>query len=67
VIAPSNTVLRMETETTVETVDIPHPPHVHQPLVDLVVKALRGEGHCPSTGESAMRATQFMNEMTGRP
>lgn len=62
----SNTVLHVETETMVENFDIPHPPHVHQPLVELMVKDLRGEGTCPSTGETGMRSTQLMDEIVGR-
>jgi hypothetical protein len=62
----SNTVLHVETETMVENFDIPHPEHVHQPLVDLVVKDLRGEGTCPSTGETGIRATQIMDWITGK-
>ena len=60
----SNTVLHVETETMVENFNIPHPAHVHQPLVDLVVKDLRGEGNCPSTGETGLRATLLMDEIT---
>ena len=62
----SNTVLHVETETMVENFDIPHPEHVHQPLVDLVVKDLRGEGTCPSTGETGVRATEIMDQITGK-
>lgn len=62
----SNTVLHIETDTMVENFDIPHPDHVHQPLVELVVKDLRGKGTCPSTGESGMRSTLLMNKITGR-
>lgn len=62
----SNTVLHIETETMVENFDIPHPEHVHQPLVDLVVKELRGEGSCPSTGETGMRSSMLMDEIVGK-
>jgi predicted dehydrogenase len=62
----SNTVLHVETETMVENFDIPHPPHVHQPLVELLVEDLRGEGSCPSTGETGMRATMLMDEIVGK-
>jgi len=62
----SNTVLHIETETMVENFDIPHPNHVHQPLVDLVVKELRGEGICPSTGETGMRASMLMDKIVGK-
>ncbi len=62
----SNTVLHVETETMVENFNIPHPEHVHQPLVDLVVKDLRGEGTCPSTGETGLRASRLMDQITGK-
>lgn len=61
----SNQVLHIETETMVENFDIPNPAHVHQPLVDLVVKDLRGEGICPSTGETGMRSTMLMDTIVG--
>ena len=62
----SNTVLHIETETMVENFDIPHPEHVHQPLVDLVVRDLRGKGTCPSTGETGMRSTILMDRIVGK-
>ena len=62
----SNTVLHVETETKVENFDIPHPAHVHQPLVDLVVKELRGEGMCPSTGKTGKRASFLMDKIVGK-
>ena len=62
----SNTILHVETETMVEDFDIPHLPHVHQPLVDLVVKELRGEGTCPSTGETGMRSSLLMDKIIGK-
>lgn len=62
----SNTVLHIETETMVENFDIPHPSHVHQPLVDLVVKELRGEDTCPSTGETGMRSSMLMDIIVGK-
>jgi predicted dehydrogenase len=62
----SNTVLHVETETMVEDFDIPHPQHVHQPLVDLIVKDLKGEGKCPSTGKSGKRASSLMDQIVGK-
>lgn len=62
----SNQVLHVETETMVENFEIANPPHVHQPLVDLVVKDLRGEGSCPSTGETGLRSTLLMDKIVGR-
>lgn len=62
----SSTVLHIETENKTENFDIPHPEHVHQPLVDLVVKDMRGEGSCPSTGETGIRATLIMDKIVGK-
>jgi len=62
----SNQVLHVETETMVENFEIPHPAHVHQPLVELIVKDLRGEGTCPSTGETGMSASLLMDKIVGK-
>ncbi len=40
---------------------IPHPPHIQQPLIQSIVDELRGEGHCPSTGETGARTNQVMD------
>ena len=40
---------------------IDHPPHIQQPLIETVVAQLRGEGACPSTGESAARTTRAID------
>ena len=40
---------------------LPWPEHVQQPLIQTVVDALRGEGDCPSTGESAARTSAVMD------
>jgi predicted dehydrogenase len=39
---------------------LPWPQHVQQPLIQTVVDALRGQGKCPSTGESASRTSKIM-------
>jgi predicted dehydrogenase len=41
----------------------PNPPHVQQPLIQSVVDELLGRGTCPSTGESARRATAVMDQV----
>ncbi len=43
--------------------DRPHPAHVQQPLIETIVAQLQGRGHCPSTGESALRTTQVMDQV----
>jgi predicted dehydrogenase len=49
-----------------ETIDLPHPPHIQQPLIQSVVDELRGEDVCPSTGETAIRTTVLLNRITNR-
>lgn len=56
-----NVPLRLTTEKGTESVDIAHPPHVQQPLIQQVVDDLLGLGHCPSTGISARRTSQVMD------
>jgi predicted dehydrogenase len=41
------------------------PPHVQQPLIETVVAALLGQGECPSTGESALRANWVLEQIAG--
>jgi predicted dehydrogenase len=38
-----------------------NPPHVHQPLIQTIVDELAGVGRCPSTGESAARASWVLD------
>ena len=42
---------------------IDSPPHIQQPLIQLVVNALNGIGESPSTGESALRTSWVMDQM----
>lgn len=46
-----------------ESFAIAHPPHVQQPLIQTIVDDLRGEGLCPSTGETGARTTRVMDEL----
>jgi predicted dehydrogenase len=39
----------------------PNPPHVQQPLIQSVVDELLGRGTCPSSGDSARRASAAMD------
>ena len=57
-----NDAVRLETGAGVELLDRPNPPHVAQPLIQTVVDDLLGRGTCPSTGESARRTTQVMDQ-----
>ena len=49
----------------VEEFDLPDPPHVHQPLIETVLDHIRGTGTCPSTGTSAIRTTQVVEDILG--
>jgi 1,5-anhydro-D-fructose reductase (1,5-anhydro-D-mannitol-forming) len=44
-----------------ELIPVDQPAHVHQPLVQTIVDELEGRGHCPSTGESAERASEALD------
>jgi predicted dehydrogenase len=46
-------------ETT--ELEIAHPPHVAQPLIQTVVDDLLGRAACPSTGETARRTSAVMD------
>lgn len=41
--------------------DLPNPRHVQLPLQEAMMAQLRGEGACPSTGESAARTTRVID------
>jgi predicted dehydrogenase len=44
-----------------ETMGLPDPPHIQQPLIQTVVDDLLGRGTCPSTGVSAARTSAVMD------
>lgn len=53
----------LETPAGIQTFDIPHPPHIQQPLIQQVVDELLGSGRCASTGESGLRTTWVMEQI----
>jgi 1,5-anhydro-D-fructose reductase (1,5-anhydro-D-mannitol-forming) len=53
--------VRVETGAGVEHWDIPHPPHIAQPLIQECVYDLLGRRNSPSTGESARRTSVVMD------
>ena len=61
----SSNIISLEREKVMEQFEIDHPKHVHQPLIELVVKSILGQGNSPSTGESAMRTTEILDSITG--
>ncbi len=44
---------------------IPHPTHIQQPLINLIVKHISGTGISPSTGSSGIRATIMIDKILG--
>ena len=55
--------LRLETARGVESLDLPTPLHIAQPLIQTVVDDLLGRGTCPSTGDSARRTSVIMDRI----
>ena len=58
--------IRMETGEGVKPFRINNPPHIQQPLIQLVVNSLLGRGECPSTGRTAARTNWVMDHMLGK-
>src|SRR5258708_6928833 len=55
--------LRLETSSGIQIIECSHPAHVQQPLIQTVVDDLLGRGACPSTGDSALRTSQVMDQV----
>jgi predicted dehydrogenase len=47
----------------VEFIDVGDPDTAHQPLVQTIVDEWNGSGHCPSTGESALRTATVLDTL----
>lgn len=58
--------IKVETEEGAVDYTIPFPEHVQQPLIELIVSELRGEGKSPSTGETGARANAIIDQITAR-
>lgn len=43
--------------------DFERPKHIQQALIETIVQELRGEGYCPSTGETALRTTAVVDKV----
>jgi predicted dehydrogenase len=56
--------IKLERADNSEEYDIPYPEHVQQPLIDLIVKELRGKGKSPATGISGARASWLLDLIT---
>jgi predicted dehydrogenase len=60
--------IRLESpDGEVEQFDLRNPPHIQQPLIQSIVDELLGRGDkCPSTGETAARASRVMDDVLER-
>lgn len=58
------TPIKVETAEGLKEYKASYPEHVQQPLLETIVKELRGEGKCPSTGETGARANLIMDYIT---
>ena len=61
---PSPVTLRVGDEETI--VDLPDPPHVHQPMVERVIAHLLDGGPNPCDPATARRSTEVLNAIYGR-
>ena len=57
--------IRVETAEGIVEYPIPYPENVQQPFIESIVRELRGEGKCPSSGVSGARANALMDQITG--
>jgi predicted dehydrogenase len=55
--------LRLVTPSSEEVFAMPNPDPIQGPLIQTVVDTLRGEGSCPSTGETAARTSRVMDQV----
>jgi 1,5-anhydro-D-fructose reductase (1,5-anhydro-D-mannitol-forming) len=54
----------LETDDGLESIDLPSPDHVQQPLIQTIVdELLTGQPSCPSTAESAARTTRVIDTL----
>lgn len=58
--------IQLTSENGREIINCDWPDHVHQPLLQTVIEELRGEGKCPSTGQSGARTNRVMDKVLGR-
>jgi len=59
-----NFVITVETAAGTEILTMPFPTHVQQPLIELLVNDLRGQGYCPSTGSTGARTSRVLDWIT---
>ncbi len=61
-----NEPVRLESDTDTISLEIAHPDHIQQPLVQTIVDQLRGKGACPSTGKTGAKTNRVMDWVLGK-
>ncbi len=56
--------IHVETSEGIEVFHVPYPQHVQKPLIESIVRELRGEGKSPSSGDTGARANLIMDRIT---
>lgn len=59
-----SSLIHVSTADGTTTYDVPYPQHVQQPLLETIVRQLRGEGECPSTGDTGARSNLILDWIT---
>lgn len=62
-----SSLITVETAGGIAEYEVPYPPHVQQPLLETIVSQLRGQGTCPSTGETGARSNLVMDWIVAKP
>jgi predicted dehydrogenase len=55
--------VRLETDAGVKEIQFALPKHIQRPLIQTVVDDLQGQGKCPSTGITAARTNNVMDQV----
>jgi predicted dehydrogenase len=60
-----NSPVALHTKDGLQSLDLPNPVHIQEPLIQTIVDELNGKGHCPSNGATALRTNWAMDKLRG--
>ncbi len=55
--------IELITDNRKEYFDIPSPQHIQQPMIQSIVNEIRGNGICPSTGETGIQTSWIIDKI----
>lgn len=55
--------IRVDATNRQETIPVPNPEHIQQPLIESIVAELTGKARCPSTARSGARTSWVMDQV----